>query len=144
MAQLPSALAIQASHPSIKAAALGLNGEVDDGGGASPGRRPGAGLEAVRSEGSTERKLHVGVDVDAPRNDVLAGGVDHLVGCPLASSCSQGGDLVAFDEDVSLEAPGVGDNETILDKDGHLASIACGGKSLPRACSVCALCSLGT
>jgi hypothetical protein len=59
----------------------------------------------------------MGVNVDSPGDDVFAGGVDHVVGWPIGSPRSQGSDLVPFYEDVRLEASGMGDNETILDKD---------------------------
>ena len=72
MAQLPSALACQASRPSRSGVPDALDGEVDDGGGAAPGGGPGAGLEGVGGEGAAERQLHVGVGVDAARDDVLA------------------------------------------------------------------------
>ena len=59
--------------------ALGLDGEVDDRGGAAPGRGAGAGLEGVRGERAAERHLHVRVRVDPAGQHVLAGRVDDLV-----------------------------------------------------------------
>ena len=63
--------------------ALGLDGEVDDRGGAAPRRGAGAGLERVRRERAAERHLHVRVHVDPAGQHVLAGRVDDPVrrGC---------------------------------------------------------------
>ena len=80
------ALAVGLGVPGVQALAQRLarrlDGEVDDGGGAAPGGGPGAGLEGVGGEGAAERQLHVGVGVDAARDDVLPGGVDGAVGRP--------------------------------------------------------------
>src|SRR5690606_20601040 len=97
-----------------EAPASGLDGEVDDRGGATPGGRPGAGLEGVGGEGAPERQLHVGVDVDAAGDDVLAGGVDRLVGRPVvASGRGQGDDLLVLDEDIGGHPVGGGDDGSV-------------------------------
>ena len=82
--------------------ALRLDREVDDRRRAAEGRRPGAGLERVLGERPAERQLHVGVDVDRARDDVLAGRIDRLVGRhPGARQVgSDGGDRLAVDQDV--------------------------------------------
>ena len=56
-----------------------LDREIDDRGRPAECRRPRPGLEGVLGQRPAERQLHVGVDVDAARDDVLAGGVDGLV-----------------------------------------------------------------
>ena len=70
-------------HAGVEALAhvepVALGGEVDDGGGAAPGRGPGAGLEVVGRDGAAERQLHVGVHVHPAGHHQLAGGVDHPV-----------------------------------------------------------------
>ena len=60
--------------------ALALDREVDDRGRPAERRCARPGLERVLGEGAAERQLHMGVDVDAARDDVLAGRVDGLVG----------------------------------------------------------------
>ena len=42
------------------------NGEVDDGGDAAAGRRPGAGVPVVAGDGAAERQFQVDVDVEPP------------------------------------------------------------------------------
>src|SRR5690606_40771209 len=77
---------------------------------------PGAGLEGVGGEGAPERQLHVGVDVDAAGDDVLAGGVDRLVGRPVvASGRGQGDDLLVLDEDIGGHPVGGGDDGSVGD-----------------------------
>ena len=91
--------------------AVALHGEVDDRRRAAPGRRPGAGLEGVGGVGAAERQLHVGVRVDAARDHVLAGRVDHgvddrrEVGAEqLRAGRQHRGDRLAVDEHVGRRA----------------------------------------
>src|SRR5690606_6889344 len=83
-AVVDGAVALGLGVPGVEALAQGaadaLHREVDDGGGAAPGGGPGTGLEGVGGEGAAERQLHVGVRVDAARQDVPAGGVEGVVG----------------------------------------------------------------
>jgi hypothetical protein len=58
------------------ARAFGLDGEIDDGGGAAEGRRARAGFEIVGGRGAAEGHVEVGVDVDAAGHHQHAGGVD--------------------------------------------------------------------
>ena len=62
-----------------------LDREVDDPGRPAERRGPRPGLEGVLGERPAERQLHVGVDVDPARDDVLAARVDRLVGRRAAS-----------------------------------------------------------
>ena len=80
MTALPSALACHASRPSRSAWPFDWTAKSTMRGRAAEGRRPRARLEGVLGERAAERQLHVGVDVDAARDDVLAGRVDRLVG----------------------------------------------------------------
>ena len=79
MAQLPSALACHASRPSRSDVPLDWTAKsmivvVPPNAAARVPR-----LERVLGEGAAERQLHVGVDVDAAGDDVLAGRVDGAV-----------------------------------------------------------------
>ena len=103
------------------AGAGGLHREVDDGGDAAPRRGDGAGLERVGRGGAAEGQLHVGVHVDAARDDVLAGGVDDLVGGGLGGREPAGGadrgDGLAVDQHVVGDAPAGADDGAVLDQD---------------------------
>ena len=57
-----------------------LDREVDDRRGAAERRGDGAGFEVVGRGRAAERHVHVGVDVDAAGQHVLALGVDHPIG----------------------------------------------------------------
>lgn len=117
------ALAVGLGVPGVEALAQrvadALHREVDDGGGAAPGRGPGARLEGVRGEGAAERQLHVGVGVDAARDDVLAGGVDGPLGRPRlgrrGAGRGEGDDPAVLDQDVGMDLVGRGDDEAITD-----------------------------
>ncbi len=102
-----------------EAATAALDGEVDDGGGAAPGRRPGAGGEGVGGEGPVEREVQVGVDVDATGDDVPAAGVDDAVRRPAlragAAVRGEGGDPRPLDQDVGVQLLGGGDDESAAD-----------------------------
>ena len=60
--------------------AFGLDGEIDDGGGASEGGGAGAGFEIVGGGGAAEGHVQVGVDVDTAGHDIAAFGVDDAIG----------------------------------------------------------------
>lgn len=117
------AVALRLGVPGVQALAQGaadaLHREVDDGGGASPGGGPGAGLEGVGGEGAAERQLHVGVDVDATRDHVLPGGVDDAVAGPgrggRGAGGGEGGDTAVLDQDVGVGLVGRGDDEATAD-----------------------------
>ena len=76
--------------------------EVDDRRRPAERRRARAGLE-VSGERAAERQLHVGVDVDRRRDDVLAGRVDRLVGCRRPMPVGRSRDRLAVDEDVGRD-----------------------------------------
>ena len=106
-----------------------LYGEVDDGGGAAPGRSPGAGLEGVRCERPTEGQLHVGVNIDAAGDDVLPLRVEDLLSTRGeigaeggVSGCHDRGNRLAVDEDIGLVATGRRDDGAVLDQDRHGSS----------------------
>lgn len=117
------AVAVRLGVPGVESFAQGaphgLDGEVDDRGGAAPGRGAGAGLEGVRRVGAAERHLHVRVRVDTARDDVLPGGVDGPVGGP--ACCGFGAvrgerrDAAALDEHVGVDLVGRGDDEAAVD-----------------------------
>ena len=78
------AYAVRLRLPGVKAGehrlALFLYGEVDDHCRAAPGGRPRAGLEGVGGRRTSEGHLHVGVGVNAARENVFACGVNHELG----------------------------------------------------------------
>jgi hypothetical protein len=132
------ALALGLGEPAVEALAQrladALHGEVDDGGGAAPRGRPGAGLERVGGGGAAEGQLHVGVDVDPAGDDVAPGGVDDPLGAvgpgvgQARARHAQGDDLFPVDQDVGLHLLGGGDDQAVAD-DGATHEAA---TSLPR------------
>lgn len=112
-------LGVPGVEPFAQGAAHALDREVDDGGGAAPGGGPGAGLEGVGGVRPAERHLHVGVPVDAARDDVLARRVDPPVGAPalggVGSVGGEGGDPATLDEHVGVDLVGRGDDQTTVD-----------------------------
>src|SRR6185369_10431513 len=87
-------------------------------------------LEIVSRRGPAERHVEVSVDVDAARQQVLAGGVDDPIGGHVERG-ADGGDLVAVDEDVALIAIRGGYDRPALDQQTHsLAPLALGGSGL--------------
>ena len=101
----------------LHALAGALHSEVDDRRRASVCGRAGARLERVGRERAAERELHVGVDVDTTRDDVLPGRVDDPldarpeVGAQRSvTRGKQRDDALAIDEDVhELRAHGAHD-----------------------------------
>ena len=96
----------------------GLEGEVDDGGGAADGCGAGAGEVIVGGRGAAEGHVEVGVDVDAAGHQEEAGGVYEGVAGGV-NVRSYGGDLFAFDEDVGLLGRVCVDDGGVLDEDAH-------------------------
>ena len=100
-----------------------LDGEVEDRGGATPGRCGGAGLERVRRERAAERHLHVRVHVDATGDHVLPRCVDdagatrngrrRVVGI----GRQQGDDALALDHDGGRQRACRGDDGAVHDDD---------------------------
>ncbi|CAM5565860.1 hypothetical protein SFUMM280S_00127 [Streptomyces fumanus] len=122
-AVVDGAVALGLGVPGVQALAqrlaLGLDGEVHDGGGAAPGGGAGAGLEGVGGGGAAERQLHVGVDVDAARQDVLAARVEDPVGGERlggrGAGGGQGGDPAVLDQDIGVDLVRGGDDEAAPD-----------------------------
>ena len=86
-----------------------LHREVDDGGGASPGCRSSASFEGIRGERAAEGQLHVGVHIHATGDDVLAAGVEDLIGRGFEvgaqrriSGSENGNDGLTVDENIGL------------------------------------------
>ena len=98
--------------------AVALHREVDDRRRPAPGggRRPGG--EVVGREGATEGQLHVGVDVDRARHDVAVFGVDHLVGAG-GEPTSDGGDLLAIDQDIGFGRVARRHHRAVFDQRPH-------------------------
>ena len=117
---------VRLCHPIVEAVpnrlTLDLHGEVDDRGGTTVGRGPGARLEVVRHVGAAEGKLEVGVDVDCAGDHQLAGGVDDPVGPlgpGLGAALGYRYDLLAVDEHVRLHGFGRSDDRSTFDDRGH-------------------------
>jgi hypothetical protein len=122
-------LALGALHPALEGGVEPLtevlDGEVDQGGGPAVGGGDGAALEVVGGGGAAEGHVEVGVHVDAPRHDQLAGGVDHRVGGH-AEALADVGDHALVDVDVRVVAIGRGDHGTVLHEGrGHLGPLRC-------------------
>jgi hypothetical protein len=101
-------------------AALLLDREVDDGGGAAVGRRQRARLEVVDRARAAERHVEMGVRVDAARDDVLALGVDGAIGLPeLGPGRHQRRDLAVLDPQVGGEGVRRGDAGAVGDEGAH-------------------------
>ncbi len=78
-----------------------LDGEVHDRGRPAEGSGARPALERILGERAPERQLHVGMDVDAARDHVLAGRVDGLVGGHRHRQVpSDEGDRLAVDQHV--------------------------------------------
>ena len=82
---------------------LGLDGEIDERGGAAKRRRARAGFEIVAGRGSAEGHVEMRVDVDAARQQQHAGCVDHAAGVLGGQRWRDVADLFAIDQDVGGE-----------------------------------------
>ena len=114
-------LGVPGVEPLAQRLAARLDGEVDDRRRPAEGRRPGPGLERVLGERPAERQLHVGVDVDGARDDVLARGVDRLVGGHAGGreAGTDRGDRLAVDQDVGGVRAVRGDDGAVRDQRAH-------------------------
>ena len=124
-----------------------LHREVDDRGGAAPGGGGRAGLERVACRRATERQLHVGVGVDAARDHILAGRVDHGVDRVLQvaaeqhrSGCEHRDDALTVDEHIRFTAASGRDDGTAGDEgrshDGTPRAL-CRRLSARKSCRSC-------
>jgi hypothetical protein len=113
-------LALGLLHPRlpcvVESLAPVLNSEVDDGRRPAERRRDGAGLEIVGRRRAAERHVKVGMDIDAARQHVFAGSIDHLVGLDVGKARADERDLLVFDQHVAAIAIDGGDDFTIPDE----------------------------
>jgi hypothetical protein len=98
--------------------AAGLEGEVDDRGGASDGGGAGAGEVVVRGGGAAEGHVEVGVDVDASGENEEVPSVYDLVAFGGDVRGDLGDDL-ALNENVSAFFAVRVDDDSLLDKCAH-------------------------
>ncbi len=106
-----------------EARAARLDGEVDDARRTTEGRGPRPGLECVLREGPAERQLHVGVDVDPARDDVLALRVDRLVGGHALPQVQPDlADRLTVDQHVGGVRALGGDDGAVRDQGAHRSS----------------------
>ena len=102
-----------------------LDGEVDDGRRATPGRCTGTDLEGVRGEGPAEGQLHVGVAVDSAGNHVLPRGIDDAFRSRLGrygqrrAGLEYRGDRGAVHQHLGGVASGGTDQRSVLDERRH-------------------------
>ena len=85
------------------ACAAGLDGEIDDGGGAAERRRARAGFEIVARSGAAEGHVEMRVHVDAAGQQQHAGGVEHLSPAARGNARADFLDAFAFDQNVGRE-----------------------------------------
>ena len=121
MTALPSAFFVHVFPGVMQRLAAVLDREVDDRRRAAERRGARAGLEVVGRGRAAERHVHVGVDVDAAGQHVLAGGVDHLVdvGGGDVERHADDGDLLVLDQHVARVLIDRGDNRAVLDQCSH-------------------------
>jgi hypothetical protein len=60
----------------LEAVTLGLDGKIDDAGGSAMQSRQGSGFEGIAGMSAHEGQFHVGVTVDAAREEVTTTGID--------------------------------------------------------------------
>ena len=101
-----------------KRRALRLDDEVDVGRRSAERSGGLAGLDVVDRGRAAERHVQVGVRVDAAREDVRPGGIDHLVGRLVERLPDQGHGLV-LDVEVGDVVVGGRDDAAALDQYGH-------------------------
>ena len=113
-------LAVPLGKALMHVLAVALQCHVDDGGDATPCGSDRSCLEGVTRTGTTERKFHVRVHVDATRYHVLALGVDHLVGHDAKRvglpALQERTDRLAFNEHVNVVAPSRADYRAVFDE----------------------------
>ena len=90
--------------------------KVDDGGVATGQARCGAGEKVVHGGGAHERKLHVGVRVNAAGHDVLAARVHRGGARGGGEVLAHGGDLAVLGDDIGFEGAVGVDHGAATDK----------------------------
>ena len=95
--------------------AFGLNGEIDEGGGATEGSGFGTGFEIVGGGGAAEGHIEMSVNVDAAWEEEETGGVDHLVGIGGRDGYGDVFDGLVFDQQIRGIGALGGDDGAVLD-----------------------------
>ena len=115
-------LALGLFHPRlpgvVQRLAAVLNREIDDRCRPAEGRRPRPALEVVSGCCAAKRHVEMRVDVDAARQHVLAGRIDHRVRLHVESR-SDDRDLLVLDQDITGIAIGRSDDGAVLDECRH-------------------------
>ena len=99
--------------------AAGLDGEIDDGGGAADGRRARSGFEIVARCRAAERHVEMRVRVDAAGQQQHAGGVQHLVAGLERNARAHFLDGLAFDQHIRGESFVRGHHRAVLNEQSH-------------------------
>ncbi len=99
--------------------AAGLDGEVDDGGGAADGRRARPGFEIVARSCAAERHVEMRVRVDAAGQQQHASGVQHFMARLGWDARTHFFDGLAFDQYVRREGLVRGHNRAIPNEKSH-------------------------
>ena len=115
-------------------AVLAGQDEINQHGGPAGRRRPGAGLEGLGGGRAHERHFQMRVRVDPAGDDIGLRGIDDLVA---GQVLADGGDLLAFDQDIGLPGPVRGEDGAALDDFAHsrppLHLVPCASRSGPPA-----------
>ena len=107
------------------ARAFGLDGEIDERGGAAKRRRARAGFEIVAGSGSAEWHVQMRVDVDAAGQQQHAGGVDDAAGRLRGKRGRDVANLFAIHQDVGGDALFGRDYGSVSNQcSGHVVIIA--------------------
>ncbi len=85
----PGRLAVPGVQGGNGRGALGLDGEIDNSGGAAKGRRAGAGFESVGSGGAAKRHLMMGMGIDAAGDNQLTVGIYDMICIDLQIAADQ-------------------------------------------------------
>ena len=111
-------LLVPQPQPIVERLPLVGAGEVDDGGGATPQRRPGAAGKVIRRGGVAHVQIEMGVGIDKAGKQQHPGHVHHL--------CADGGniaadieDLLALHQDIGPAGALAGDHGTALEQQSH-------------------------
>ncbi len=84
------------------ARAFGLNGEIDERGGAAEGGGFSAGFEIVGRSGAAEGHIEVSVDVNTARKEQQAGGINDAIGIDCRDGLGDVFDGLVFDQEIGF------------------------------------------